>query len=44
LLWKRRAKYLEQVLYSTVEFYGSLKSISENSIPTIPMLEINKAS
>ncbi|MEN9440080.1 MAG: hypothetical protein RLZ33_156 [Bacteroidota bacterium] len=44
LLWKRRAKHLEQVLNSTIEFYGSIKSISENAIPTIPMLEIGKAS
>jgi hypothetical protein len=44
LLWKRRAKYLEQVLQSTIEFYGSIKSISENAIPTIQMLEISKAS
>lgn len=44
LLWKRRANHLEQVLNSTIEFYGSIKSISENAIPTIPMLEIGKAS
>ncbi|MCB9188045.1 MAG: DUF2130 domain-containing protein [Flavobacteriales bacterium] len=44
LLWKRRAKHLEQVLSSTIEFYGSIKSISENAIPTIEMLEISKAS
>lgn len=44
LLWKRRAKHLEQVLNSTIEFYGSIKSISENAIPTIQMLEIGKAS
>jgi hypothetical protein len=44
LLWKRRAKHLEQVLNSTIEFYGSIKSISENAIPTIQMLEIPKAS
>ncbi|MCO6499324.1 MAG: DUF2130 domain-containing protein [Vicingus serpentipes] len=44
LLWKRRTKHLEQVLGSTIEFYGSIKSISENSIPIIPMLEIRKAS
>lgn len=44
LLWKRREKHLEQVLGSTIEFYGSIKSISENSIPIIPMLEIPKAS
>jgi hypothetical protein len=43
LLWKRREKHLEQVLGSTIEFYGSIKSISENSIPIIPMLEIPKA-
>jgi len=44
LLWKRRAKHLEQVLSSTIDFYGSIKGISENTIPTIPMLEIKKAS
>ena len=44
LLWKRRAKHLEQVLSSTIDFYGSIKGISENSIPTIQMLEIEKAS
>ena len=44
LLWKRREKHLEQVLGSTIEFYGSIKSISENSIPIIPMLEFPKAS
>lgn len=44
LLWKRREKHLEQVLSSTIDFYGSIKGISENSIPTIQMLEIGKAS
>jgi hypothetical protein len=44
LLWKRRAKHLEQVLSSTIDFYGSIKGISETSIPTIPMLEIKLAS
>lgn len=44
LLWKRRAKHLEQVLASTIDFYGSIKGISENSIPTIPMLEIKQAN
>lgn len=44
LLWKRRAKHLGQVLSSTIDFYGSIKGISENSIPTIPMLEIKKVS
>ena len=43
LLWKRREKHLEQILNSTIDFYGSVKGISENSIPVIPMLEINKA-
>ncbi len=42
LLWKRRAKHLEQVLSSTIDFYGSIKGISESSIPTIPMLEIEE--
>lgn len=44
LLWKRREKHLEQVLGSTIEFYGSIKTISENSMPIIPMLEFPKAS
>lgn len=44
LLWKRRQKHLEQVLSSTIDFYGSIKGISENTIPTIPMLEIKEAS
>ena len=44
LLWKKRERYLSDALSSAVEFYGSIKSISEHSIPTIPMLEIAKAS
>ena len=44
LLWKRRAKHLEQVLAGTIDFYGSIKGISESTIPTIDMLEISDAS
>ena len=44
LLWKKRSQHLESVLSSTIEFYGSIKSISENSIPTIEMLEIKDAA
>ena len=44
LLWKRRAKNLEQVLASTVDFYGSIKSIGGETIGEIPMLEIKQAS
>lgn len=44
LLWKKREKHLEQVLSSTVEFYGSIKGISGDSIPGIKMLEFPKAS
>ncbi|MEX2484725.1 MAG: DUF2130 domain-containing protein [Brumimicrobium sp.] len=44
LLWKKREKHLEQVLSSTVEFYGSIKGISGDSIPGIKMLEISEAS
>lgn len=43
LLWKKREKHLEQVLSSTVEFYGSIKGIS-GSIPGITMLDFPKAS
>lgn len=42
-LWKKREKYLSQVLSSTVEFYGSIKGIS-GEIPNIGMLEIPEAS
>lgn len=42
-LWKKREKYLTQVLSSTVEFYGSIKGIS-GEIPNIGMLEIPEAS
>ena len=44
LLWKRRAKHLEQVLMSTVDFYGSIKSIAGESIGEVPMLEFKQAS
>lgn len=42
-LWKKREKYLSQVLSSTVEFYGSIKGIS-GEIPNVGMLEIPEAS
>lgn len=42
LLWKRRAKHIEQVLTSTIDFYGSIKGVS--GIPDIKMLEFPKAS
>ena len=44
LSWKRRTKQHEKALSSCVELYGSIKSISEESIPTIKMLEFPKAS
>ena len=44
MLWKRRSKHLEQVLAGTIDFYGSIKGISETTIPTIDMLEIKEAS
>jgi len=43
-LWKQREKQLEQVLRDAVEFYGSLRGIAGDSILTIPMLELQKAS
>ncbi|GAA0874379.1 hypothetical protein GCM10009118_07870 [Wandonia haliotis] len=43
LLWKRRSKHLEQVLASTIDFYGNIKGISGSSIPDIKMLEFNQA-
>ncbi|NVK65691.1 MAG: DUF2130 domain-containing protein [Flavobacteriales bacterium] len=42
LLWKKRAKHLEQVLSSTIDFYGNIKGIS-GAIQDIPMLELPKA-
>ncbi len=42
LIWKKREKHLEQVLSSTIEFYGSIKGISGN-VPEIKMLEFPKA-
>lgn len=42
LLWKKRAKHLEQVLTSTIDFYGSIKGISGEAIPEIKMLEFPK--
>lgn len=38
-LWKQREKQLEQVLASSVEFYGSIKGIAGSSIQEIEMLE-----
>jgi hypothetical protein len=37
-LWKQREKVLERVLANSVNFYGSLRGIS-NSVPEMPMLE-----
>ena len=44
LIWKKRSKNLEQVLASTVDFYGSIKAIGGETIGEIPMLEIKQAS
>ncbi len=44
LIWKKREKYLQQVLSSTIDFYGSIKGISGNAIADIKMLEFNTAS
>lgn len=44
LMWKKRSKYLQQVLESTIDFYGSIKSIGGETIGEIPMLEIKEAS
>lgn len=38
-LWKQREKQLEQVLASSVEFYGSIKGIAGDSIQEIKMLD-----
>lgn len=44
LIWKKRSKHLQQVLESTVDFYGSIKAIGGETIGEIPMLEIKQAS
>lgn len=38
-LWKEREKVLEQVLSSSIDFYGSVKGIAGESVPEIPMLQ-----
>ncbi|MDH4472280.1 MAG: DUF2130 domain-containing protein [Fluviicola sp.] len=44
LIWKKRSKYLDQVLSSTIDFYGSVKAIGGEIVGDIPMLEFKEAS
>ena len=39
-MWSKREKHLEKVILSTVNMYGSLQGISDNSIKTINGLEL----
>ncbi|MDX5325591.1 MAG: DUF2130 domain-containing protein [Bacteroidota bacterium] len=39
-LWKEREKQIEAVLLNTTHFYGSIKGIAGNAIPTVPYLEL----
>lgn len=41
--WKQREKQLEKVLMSTTDFYGSIKGIAGNSIPSVEQLELPEA-
>ena len=38
--WSKREKHLEKIMLSTVNMYGSLQGISDNSIETIDGLEL----
>lgn len=41
-LWKQREKQLEKVLLNANNFYGSIKGIAGNAVPTIPQLELGE--
>lgn len=43
-LFKKREKQLQQILSNFISYYGSVKSISNESIQDIEMLEFKKAS
>ena len=38
-LWKEREKVLERILFSSINFYGSVKGIAGQAVPEIKMLE-----
>jgi len=40
VIWKQREKQLEKVLVSTTGFYGSIRGIAGNAIPTLEQLEL----
>ncbi|MGL4595309.1 MAG: DUF2130 domain-containing protein [Thermoguttaceae bacterium] len=42
-IWKEREKQLEKILANTARFYGSIKGIAGQVIPTVPLLEIESA-
>ncbi len=42
-IWKQREKQLEKVLMSTTDFYGSIKGIAGNAIPSVKQLELPEA-
>lgn len=42
-IWKQREKQLEKVLMSTTDFYGSIKGIAGNAIPSVEQLELPEA-
>lgn len=39
-IWKQREKQLEKVLLSTTGFYGAIKGIAGNAIPTVDYFEL----
>jgi len=43
-IWKEREKVLEEVLSSTVDFYGAIKGIAGQAIPAIEILEMPERS
>ncbi len=40
-IWKKREKQIEKVLLSTNHMYGSIRGIAGNSIPSVPLLELD---
>ena len=41
-LWKEREKQIEKVLLNTTHFYGSIKGIAGNDVPSLQVLELGE--
>jgi hypothetical protein len=40
-IWKEREKQIDRVLLNTTGFYGSVKGIAGNAVPTVALLEVS---